>query len=248
MTIELNKKAGKNPMLALQSLMQGASLLWHKQLRKYVLIPILVNLLLFSSMLYLGYHSVGVLITQFIPDWLQWLDWLIYPLFFISFFIAGFFTFTLIANLIASPFYGGLAAKTHAILNDQTGGIQEQAVLSVLGSELKRIVYLVSRAIPLVIISIIPGVNIIAPILWGLFGAWGLSMEYFAYPLENEGALFSEQRQALKTVRLGALSFGGLVLFALMMPVLNIFVPPIAVISATIYRQRLAVRSAHGIS
>jgi CysZ protein len=77
----------------------------------------------------------------------------------------------------------------------QAGDIQEQAVFSVLGSELKRIVYLISRAIPIVIISIIPGVNLIAPVLWGLFGAWGISMEYFAYTLENEGALFVEQRQ-----------------------------------------------------
>jgi CysZ protein len=240
MNIVFNKKAGANPLLAVQSLAQGAPLLGHKKLRKYVLIPIAVNLILFSSMLYLGYHYIGVLIAQFIPAWLQWLDWLIYPLFFIGFFVAGFFTFTLIANLIASPFYGGLAAKTQHILNDQAGDIQEQAVFSVLGSELKRIVYLISRAIPIVIISIIPGVNLIAPVLWGLFGAWGISMEYFAYTLENEGALFAEQRQLLKMARIGTLSFGGMVLFALMVPVLNIVIPPIAVISATIYRNKLA--------
>ncbi len=242
MTIEFNKKAGLNPLLALQSLIKGSGLLWHQQLRKYILIPMTVNLILFSSMLYLGYHHVGTLIAQFIPDWLQWLDWLIYPLFFISFFIAGFFTFTLVANLIASPFYGGLAAKTLHILNGQSGEIHEQPILSVLGSELKRMGYLLSRAIPIAIISIIPGVNLIAPILWGLFGAWGISMEYFAYTLENEGALFSEQRQALKSIRIGALSFGGLILLGLMIPVLNIIIPPIAVISATIYRRNLAVK------
>ena len=240
MNIEFDKKAGLNPLLAVQSLLKGAPLIGHKALRKYVIVPIMVNFLLFSGMLYLGYHYVGLLIAQFIPDWLQWLDWLIYPLFFISFFAAGFFTFTLIANLIAAPFYGGLSAKTLHILNGQTGEIQEQPVLSVLGSELKRMGYLLSRAIPIVIISIIPGVNLIAPVLWGLFGAWGLSMEYFAYPLENEGVLFAEQRQALKSIRIGALSFGGIILFALMIPVLNIVIPPIAVISATIYRQGLA--------
>lgn len=242
MKIEFDKKAGVNPLLAVQSLLKGASLLGHKKLRKYILVPITINLLLFSGMLYLGYHYVGVLIAQFIPGWLQWLDWLIYPLFFISFFMAGFFTFTLIANLIASPFYGGLAAKTLHVLHDQEGEIQEQPLLSVIGSELKRMGYLLSRAIPIVIISIIPGVNLIAPVLWGLFGAWGISMEYFAYTLENEGVLFSEQRQALKSIRIGALSFGGIVLLGLMIPLLNIVIPPIAVISATLYRQKLRVK------
>jgi len=242
MKIEFDKKAGLNPLLAVQSLAKGWSLLWHQKLRKYILVPILINLLLFSGMLYLGYQYVGELIAQFIPAWLQWLDWLIYPLFFISFFVAGFFTFTLVANLIASPFYGGLAAKTLHILNDQTGEIKEQPILLVLGSELKRLVYLLSRAIPIVIISIIPGLNLIAPVLWGLYGAWGISMEYFAYPLENEGALFAEQRLALKDIRIGALSFGGLVLVGLMVPVINIFIPPMAVISATVYRQVLAPR------
>ena len=49
----------------------------------------------------------------------------------------------------------------------------------------------------------------IAPFLWALFGAWGMALEYMAYPLENAGVLFSEQKQLAKSIRLGALSFGG---------------------------------------
>jgi len=238
--IKLNKKLGLNPLLAVQSLLEGFKLLGHKDLRKFIIVPIFINLVLYSALLYFVYTFVDDLISQFIPDWLLWLSWLIYPLTFISFFIAGFFTFTLIANLIAAPFYGDLSAKTHKLINNEAGEIVEQKVLAVIGSELKRVLYLVSRAIPVLIISIIPGINIIAPFLWGLFGAWALSLEYFAYPLENEGALFKEQRTILKEVRLGTLSFGGLVLLGLTLPLLNILVPPMAVISATIYRQKLA--------
>lgn len=238
--IKLDKKLGLNPLLAVQSLLAGAKLLGHKELRKFVLIPIFINLVLFSTLLYLLYTYVEGLIGQFIPNWLLWLSWLIYPLTFISFFLAGFFTFTLIANLIAAPFYGDLSAKTKKIISHETGEIVEQKILTVIGSELKRVLYLVSRVIPVLIISIIPGLNIIAPILWLLFGAWAMSLEYFAYPLENEGVLFKEQRNILSTVRVGALSFGGLVLLALTLPIINILMPPVAVISATIYRQKLA--------
>jgi CysZ protein len=60
-------------------------------------------------------------------------------------------------------------------------------------------------------------------------------MEYMAYPLENEGQLFVDQRKTAGSIRLGALSFGGISIAGLAIPVLNIVVPPAAVIGATIY-------------
>jgi CysZ protein len=62
-----------------------------------------------------------------------------------------------------------------------------------------------------------------------------MALEYLAYPLENQGVLFSEQKNLVKSVRLGALSFGGLAVLGLTIPVLNIIVAPAAVIGATLY-------------
>jgi CysZ protein len=76
---------------------------------------------------------------------------------------------------------------------------------------------------------------VLAPLLWALFGAWGMALEYMAYPLENAGVLFSEQKKMVRSIRLGALSFGGVAALGLTIPVLNIIVAPAAVIGATIY-------------
>jgi CysZ protein len=234
----LNNKAN-NPVLAINSFFRGVELLGTPGLRKFLVIPVLINVVLYSAALLLGYFYVADLINQFIPAWLQWLSWILWPLFFISFFIAGFFTFTVLANLIAAPFYGKLSAKTLAIITGQSYASAEQPLTKVMLAELKRLGYFAISAIPLLVLSIIPGVNVIAPFLWALFGAWGMALEYMAYPLENEGLLFSEQKQLLKGIRLGALSFGGIAVLGLTIPLLNIIVAPAAVIGATIYINRI---------
>lgn len=232
-------KKGNNPVLAISSFLKGLKLLGTAELRRFLIIPVLINIVLYSAALTLGYFYVEDLINQFIPDWLQWLRWILWPLFFISFFIAGFFTFTVLANLIAAPFYGKLSAKTLAIITGQDYVSTEQPLTKVMLAELKRLGYFAFRALPLLLLSVIPGINVIAPFLWALFGAWGMALEYMAYPLENEGLLFSEQKQLIKTVRLGALSFGGLAVLGLTIPVLNILIAPAAVIGATIYLNEL---------
>ncbi|PPK75664.1 CysZ protein [Methylobacter tundripaludum] len=228
-------KKGNNPVLAVGFLLKGLKLLTSPELRKFIIIPMLINVVLYSAALTLGYFYISDLIDQFIPGWLHWLSWVLWPLFFISFFIAGFFTFTVLANLLAAPFYGKLSAKTLAMVSGQTLATAEQPLPKVLIAEAKRIGYLGTRALPLLILSIIPGINVIAPFLWALFGAWGMALEYLAYPLENQGVLFSEQKELVKSVRLGALSFGGLAVLGLTVPVLNIIVAPAAVIGATLY-------------
>ncbi|MEQ1528398.1 MAG: EI24 domain-containing protein, partial [Methylococcales bacterium] len=88
--MHFDKKAN-NPVLALGYFVKGLKLLTSKGLRQFLLVPILINLLLYSVVLVAGYYYLGDLINQFIPGWLQWLRWVLWPLFFISFGIAAFF-------------------------------------------------------------------------------------------------------------------------------------------------------------
>ncbi len=225
----------QNPVLAVQCLVKGFKWLLRKELRKYFLLPLLINIILYALAFFLGYYYLTDVINQMIPGWLSWLEWILWPLFFISFLVTGFFTFTMLANLIASPFYSRLSVRTEELLSGRKTEVKEQPVIKIMLAELNRIVYLLTRMLPLLILSVIPVVNLVAPFLWALFSAWGSALEYMAYPLENKGLLFAEQRDYLKKSRLAALSFGGITLLGLTTPILNLLTAPAAVIGATIY-------------
>lgn len=234
----VDKKAN-HPAVAVGCFFMGLKLLGSAPLRRFVIVPILINIVLYSIAFAVSYYYIADLINHFIPNWLQWLSWFLWPLFFTCFFSILLFTFMVLANLLAAPFYGRLSAKTLAMITGQTTPIIDPPVAKVIWAELKRGLYFSIKAIPLLIISFIPGLNVIAPVLWLLFGAWCMALEYTAYPMENAGLLFSEQKKLLKSVRLGASSFGGITALALSIPVLNFVVAPAAVVGATLYFNQL---------
>jgi CysZ protein len=224
-------------------LWQGLKLLTTPALRPFILMPLAINLILYGVALVLGFLYLNNLVEHMIPLWLFWLKWLIYPLFFTSFCVIGFFTFSLLANLIAAPFYAKLAAKTLVVINAPTLATYEPSALQVWQAELKRLGYSLTRTLPLLLLFLIPVVNLIAPILWLLFSAWCVALEYFAFPQENRGVLFPQQKEQLKKMRFSALSFGGLVTLGLSIPLINIVIAPVAVIAATLYSQARTIQN-----
>lgn len=219
---------------AISSLTTGFKLLTSPALRPFVLVPLAINIVLYSIALVLGYFYLNHLVSQLVPVWLHWLTWLIYPLFFISFCLIGFFTFSLLANLIAAPFYAKLAEKTLQVMGLPPSKIAEPSAKEVWIAELQRVKYSVVHTLPVLILFVIPVVNLIAPVLWFGFSAWCIALEFFGYPQENRGVLFPQQQAELKTMKLQALSFGGLVALGQTFPIVNIIIAPAAVIAATL--------------
>ena len=81
-------------------------------------------------------------------------------------------------------------------------------ILPSLLSEGRKTIYFLLRALPLLILFLIPGVNLVAPFLWMAFSAWFLALEYGDYPMANHGLLFKEQHRRLKQARFTALDKG----------------------------------------
>jgi CysZ protein len=83
------------------------------------------------------------------------------------------------------------------------------------------------------VVSLIPVINFIAPVLWVVFGSWLLALEYLDYPMGNHDLSFSRQKQVLAGRRGLSLGFGGMVMILTSIPLVNFFVMPIAVAGAT---------------
>ncbi|BBA36709.1 putative cysZ protein [Methylocaldum marinum] len=235
----VNIRKLNNVHLSAVCLLRGLRLLAKPGLRHLVGIPLLINLVLYSIAMAGGIYYFSAFIDWLLPAWLDFLRWLLWPIFGLSFLLIVYFTFTLLANLIGAPFYGRLAEKTIVLQTGrplpEAGDSLSKALVSDSLSEAKRLIYFLTRAVPLLILFLIPGLNLFAPFIWLTFSAWFLAIEYLAYPLEVHGYRFDEQRRIAKKLPFGVFSFGGLVTLALTIPVLNVLIPPAAVIGATLY-------------
>jgi len=210
--------------------------------RRWVLIPMLINFVFFSLFITLGISQSSQLLDFLmsnLPDWLQWLSWLLWPLFILMILMVGFYLSLLSANLVAAPFNGLLAEAVERYLRgtvtteDTDWRAFLRSIAPALASELRKIGYFLLRALPLLLLFVIPGINILAPLLWGLFSAWMLTLEYVDYPLSNHGLLFPRYCPQLRERRALALGFGAATLLLTMIPIINFIAMPVAVAGAT---------------
>ena len=232
-----------HPFIGASYLLRGYFMLFKPGVRGFVVAPMLINLIIFSLLIWLGIYQFDILMEYVmgnLPEWLQWLDWLLWPLFLIAFLLVG-FTFSLhIALLAAAPFNGVLSEAVERQL-DPTSTLPESSwadvakgVAPAIISEAGKFGYFLARALPLTVLFFIPGVNIFAPAIWAIFGAWMLALEYSDYPLSNHGLLFKHSKEIVKEKRFVAFGFGGASLFCTLIPLINFFAMPAAVAGATI--------------
>lgn len=217
----------------------GMRLIFKPGLRRYVAVPFLINLVIFSAMIWFGANQFESLLDRWFPEdsWLSYFRWILWPMFAVTFVLTVFYTFTIVANLFGAPFNDMLAAKLELMLTGQKPDYAADSLFAAVGpalrSELQKLIYFLPRAFLLLILFVIPGVNAVAPLIWGLFSAWSLALEYTEYPFGNSGIHFREQRQFMKNRRLTALGFGGGIMLLMLIPGLNFFAMPAAVAGAT---------------
>ncbi len=237
-------RARNNPLSGMIHFLRGFRLVLQPGVKRYVLIPLGINVVLFAAAIVGGAALLGDIVQGLqavTPGWLDWLAWLLWPVLILATLVLAFYVISLLANLVAAPFMGPLAAAVERNLAGQgpaeasrpaVPGLLGEAITD-LGMEVQKLGYFALRAGPLLLLFLIPGVNIIAPFLWLVFTAWSLALEYLDPSLGNHGLGFGDQRRLLASHRWTVLGFGGAATLATAMPGVNGLVLPVAVAGGT---------------
>lgn len=211
-------------------------------IKRYVLMPVLLNILFFIALFYGFLHGLVFMDAWFmahLPTWAYWLGKILWLVMIIGFIFIFLFAFLTLANIFAAPFNGVLSARVNQLVTKKRENEQSlwQLCLDVprmIGRQLKILGYYFPRLIVLLILFFIPIVQIISTPLWFLFNAWMLSLTYFDYPADNARYSFDKLLDFVNKNRLLAIGFGSSVLVCSMIPIVNFFTMPAAVIGATL--------------
>ncbi len=225
---------------------QGLRMIFWPGFRRYVVVPLLLNITIFGLLAWVGGIYFDDFMGHYLPEnsWLSYLRPLLWVVFALAYAMIMFYAFTILANLIASPFNGILAAKIEESLTGRRPEGAEQSLLAsiwpAVSAELGKLLYMASRMVPLLILllisALVPGINLLVTALWLLAGFWFLAIEYGDYPMANHDLPPKQQRQLLKRRRIKSLAFGAGI--SAMMLVLGFVAMPAAVAGASIYWSR----------
>lgn len=235
--------------------LSGLKLITQPGIRRFVAIPLAINILLFGGATWYLFANFEGWMQQLMPQlpdlpgWLSWLEtiygwietavlWLLWPLFSAMVILVIFYTFSFVANLIAAPFNSILASKVENLLRDKP--IEDgpefptfELIKRTLGSELGKLFYFFKWWILLFILTLIPVLNVAAPFIWIVFGAWMLSLEYLDYPMSNHNKFFKDINKQAINKRSLSLGFGGGVMLLTSIPFVNLIAMPAGVAGAT---------------
>lgn len=211
---------------------QGILLIFSPGIRRYIYIPILVNIFLFififGGLAWYLFHYFTLWMADY-PRWILWLlGWLFWILYGTLSLLIGTFTFTLFTNLIGSPFYGLLAEAVQKNVQG-TIGSSPFSIPRILWREVIKISYFIPWLLLFAILFLFPPLWPVMPFIVFFPLAAFVATQYIDYCPDNNGIPFKIVRAKLKEMSFTMLGFGSVVSIAMSIPGANLFVPPAAV-------------------
>lgn len=228
-----------------QIFFDGVRLASDRRLFRYTWLPLLIAFAIIGTGLTFAFGYVSDLtryLVAMLPNWLGFLDLVLAPLLYLLALLIGAWLLGLLAVLVASPFLGDLSIEVERLRYPDAPAHPPdfwRGVGGALRREARKLGYHLPRLLVVFVVTLIPVVNALAPIIWFVFGAWTMAVQFADYPAENRGLPFAHTVAALKRKRATALAFGACATLALAIPLANFLLIPAAVAGGTLLWHRL---------
>lgn len=228
-------------------LKDGLEMILSREYRFFLVVPLLINLVVMGVggyLAFVGLHSFLESYLNLLPEFLSFLSYVVYFLLIASLGFAFCYFFSTVATIIASPFYGILAEKVELKLAHTRGnddGVMDivKDVPRILARELRKQAFFLPRALLCLVVTFIPLLNILSPLLWFILTAYMATLQYSDYAFDNHKLPFARMRKTLSAQKPVTLLLGAVIALALTVPLLNLLVAPVAVCAGTCYYLRL---------
>ncbi len=219
----------------------------HKGLVRYIAIPLTINIGIFSATAWMGLQFFDRIVARYLPAGDAWywalLSWLVWLAALLVVALLVFFSFTVIGNLIASPFNDLLSEQTEALVRGRAASDDTPFSLAVfvrqglrtMAEEGKKMAVFVVGMLLLLLLHLLPGIGVLLyPPLSFLWTVFFLVVEYTGYVFARKGLAFADQRRFIAGRAATMFGFGCGVLCLLAIPLLQLFCIPLAVVGATL--------------
>ena len=224
----------------------GARLAMAKPLRRFVWAPMALSFVTVSLLLVPGHGAVVAVVgwtVGLLPGWLDWLGPLFASLLYVLGLVMAVWAFGILSVLLASPFLGTLSARAEReAFGDGPDHDENLAAVmaSALTREARKLAYHLPRLAGLFVLTLIPIVNVAAPLLWFAFGAWMLALHFVDYASENRGLKLDDTIALLRANPGPAFGFGAVIALLMAVPFAALVVIPVAVCGGAVLWRRLA--------
>jgi CysZ protein len=222
----------------------GRFLLQNPGLLKYILVPFLINLAVFSGALYLGLHFFNDFVIHRLPQGDAWYwIFLYYFLWILAALVTAvgvFFSFSVVGNFLASPFNDLLSQRTE----EKLAGKRDRGSFSLkifwheslqtYKEEGKRMLFFLGGMVLLLFLNLIPWVGtLLYAITSFIFTLFFLDAEFTGFFFSRRHWTFHQQRRYILARKSLMSGFGTAILAILAIPFLQFFCIPVAVVGAT---------------
>jgi CysZ protein len=216
------------------------------RLWRYVLIPMLVNLLvgltLYAGLLFAGLRAIDGLVAG-LPAWAAVFGALLRLLLIVGLLIATGFVLVRFGVVLGSPWYTKLSAELELMrggqpLPEQAAGLPTMLrdLGRALAFELRKLLLFVAIGALLLLLNLIPVAGqVLATAGWIALGATITCLDFLDYPLERRLLSFRSKLGIIRRSLPGSAGFGLACLALVSIPFVNLLSIPLCVAAGTLF-------------